>query len=79
MNTTVLNTNIKKVQNKIPDYAKYITTPEFNNFSGSIFDTKLKQVILATNSDVNAVSQRLNENKKKIKKLNTINFKLFSW
>ena len=24
---TVLNTKISKVENKIPDYAKYITTP----------------------------------------------------
>ena len=29
--------------------------PEFNKFSGSIFATKLKQVNLSANSDVNAV------------------------
>ena len=30
MTTTVLNTKIGKVENKTPDNAKYITTPEFN-------------------------------------------------
>ena len=31
-------------------------------FSGSIFDTKLKQVNLATNSDLNTVSEHANCN-----------------
>ena len=37
---TVLNTKIKEVKNKMSDHAKYITTPDFNKFSGSIFDAK---------------------------------------
>ena len=62
MKTTVLNTNIGNVENKIPDNAKYITTPKFNKYFGSIFDTKLKQASLATDSDVNAVLQLANKN-----------------
>ena len=53
--TTILNTKIGEVKNKIIDYAKYVTTPEFNKFAGPIFDTKLKQANLATNSDLNTV------------------------
>ena len=30
VNTTVLNTSISEVENKIPNHDKYITTPEFN-------------------------------------------------
>ena len=33
MTTTVLNTKISEVKNKVPDYAKYITTPEFNKLT----------------------------------------------
>ena len=38
---------------------------------------KLKLVNLATNSDLNAVSQRGNENKEKIEKLQTHDFSYF--
>ena len=56
MITTFLNKNIGEVENnKIPDHPKYITTSEFNEFSGSRFNTKLKQGNLATNSDADAV------------------------
>ena len=44
-----------------------INTPEFNTFVGSMFDTKLKQENLSTNSHVIAVSQRVNKNKENIK------------
>lgn len=49
---------IGKVENKIPDHVKYITDPGFNKFAGSIFETKLKQVHLATKTDIDVVSQR---------------------
>ena len=49
-----------------------INTPEFNTFVGSMFDTKLKQGNLSTNSHVIAVSQRVNKNKENIK-----NYKCF--
>ena len=52
MTTTVLNAKIGEVKNKIPDHAKYTTATKFNKFTGSIFDTKFKQVNLAVNSDV---------------------------
>ena len=45
MTTTVLNTKIRKVENKIPDQVKYVTTPKFNEFSGTKFDSKLKQIL----------------------------------
>ena len=77
VSTTILKTNIEEVENKILDHAKYITTPEFNKFAESIFDTKLKQANLAANSDVNAVSQRANKNKVKIEKLQTFNLSYF--
>ena len=50
MTTTVLNTKIGEVENKILDHAKYITTPEFKKPTGSIFDMNLKQVNLAIDS-----------------------------
>ena len=31
--TTVLNTNIGEIGNKIPDHAKYFTTQEFNKLT----------------------------------------------
>ena len=77
MSTTILKTSIEEVENKILDHAKHITTPEFNKFAGSIFDTKLKQANLAANSDVNAVSQCANKNKVKIEKLKTFNLSYF--
>ena len=57
MTTTVLNTKIGEVKNKIPGHSKYITNPEFNKFAATIFDTELKQANLVINTDVNAVSQ----------------------
>ena len=65
--TTAFNTKIGEV--KIPDHAKYITTPEFNKSAGSTFYIKLKHANLATNSDVNAVSQCATKNREKIEKL----------
>ena len=60
-----MNIKICKVENKIPD----ITNPKFGKFVGSMFDTKLRQVNLATYGDLNAVSQRANKNKENIEKL----------
>ena len=49
MTTTVLNTKIGEVENKILDPAKYITTPEFKKPTGSM-DMNLKQANLAIDS-----------------------------
>ena len=37
MNTTVLNTKISRVKNKISDNSKYITTQEFNKLTAKSF------------------------------------------
>ena len=34
---TGYHTKIDKIEKKIPGHGKYITTPEFNKFSGAIF------------------------------------------
>ena len=52
-------------ESRVSNYDKYITTPEFNNFSGSIFDERLKQVNLATKPDLDTVSQRAIKLRKK--------------
>ena len=43
MTTNVLNTKINKVENKIPNHDKYITTPEFNTLTAESFAARLKQ------------------------------------
>ena len=48
MTATVLNTKLNEVEKKIPDHAKYITTPEFNKFTKKKFEAKLKQANLET-------------------------------
>ena len=44
------NTKIDKIEKKIPDHDKYITTLELNKFLGAIFDERLKEAKLATNN-----------------------------
>ena len=39
--TTALNTKINKVENKILNHDKYITTPEFNKLTAENFTTRL--------------------------------------
>ena len=51
MTTTVLNTKINEVENKIPNHDKYITTPEFSNLTAENFTAKLKQANLVTKTD----------------------------
>ena len=46
MTTTVLNTKISEVENKIPNHDKYITTPEFNKLTPESFAARLKQADL---------------------------------
>ena len=72
----VLNTKIE-VENEIPDHAKYITTPECNNFAGLIFDMKLKQANLTRKSDAYAVSQHTDKNKEEIEKPQTFDLTYF--
>ena len=51
MTTTFLNTKISKVENKIPNHDKYITTPEFNKLIAESFAARLKHVNLVTKTD----------------------------
>ena len=44
----------KEVVNKTPNYDKFITVAEFNEFSGEVFDTKLKQTNLIQKVVLNA-------------------------
>ena len=46
--TTVLNTKISEVENKIPSHDKYITTPEFNKLTAENFIARIKQADLVT-------------------------------
>ena len=48
---TVLNTKIGEVENKIPDHAKYIATPEFNKLTADNFPARLKQADLVNRTD----------------------------
>ena len=51
MTTTVLNTKISDVENKIPNHDKYITTPEFNNLTAERFTARLKQADFENKTD----------------------------
>ena len=44
--TKILNTKIGKLDNKIPDYGWYITTPEFNKLTAEKFSARFKQADL---------------------------------
>ena len=46
-----MNKKISKVESKIPNHDKYITTPEFNKFTAENFTTRLKQANLVTKTD----------------------------
>ena len=43
--TAVLNTNISEVENKIPNYDKYITNPDFNKLTAENFTARLSKPI----------------------------------
>ena len=51
MTTTVLSKKISERENKIPDHAKYITTPEFNTLTAENFTARLKQADLVKKTD----------------------------
>ena len=51
MATTLLNTKINEVENKILNHDKYITTPEFNKLTAENFTASLKQTDLVIKSD----------------------------
>ena len=51
MTTTVLNTKINEIENKIPNHNKYIATPEFNKLTAETSTARLKQPNLVTKTD----------------------------
>ena len=71
MTTTVLNTKISEVENKIPNHDKYITTPEFNKLTAESFAARLKHFNLVnkTDFDNNLISLNRKISSSKIKYL----------
>ena len=69
MTTTLLNIKISEVENKIPDYCKYITNPEFNKLKENFFAVTLKQAGLVnkTNFDnkLRSFNRHITSNKTK--------------
>ena len=62
MTTTVPNTKIGEGENKVPDNAKYITTPEFNKLTAENFAARLKQANLMNKTNFN--NKPINFNRK---------------
>ena len=52
------------MEKKISNHNIYITTNDFNKFSGAVFDERLIQTKLATVIDLNNVQQRAIKNEK---------------
>ena len=80
MTTTVLNTKISEVENKIPDNSKYITTQEFDKLTAKNLATRLKQANLVNKTDfenkLTSFNRQITSNKTKHlevqKKLNSL-------
>ena len=78
--TTVLNTKISEVENKIPNHDKYFTTTELNKLTVEHFTARIKQANLVTKSDfdknLTSVNRKITSNNTKYlqvqKKLNSI-------
>ena len=80
MTTTVVNTKISEVENKIPNHDKYITTPVFNKLTAENFVARLKQANLVSKTDfgikLTSFNRQITSNKTKYlevqKKLNSL-------
>ena len=87
MTTTVLNTKISEVENKITDHTKYIITQEFNKLTAENFAERSKQANLVskTNFHDNLISfnRKITSNKTKYlevqKKLNSLPIKDYNF
>ena len=79
VSTTVLNTKISWVENKIPNHDKYITTPEYDKLAAENFTARIKQTNLLTKTDfdknLTSFNRKITSNKTKYleayKKLNS--------
>ena len=56
---------------------RHFTTSDYNKFTVEILDTKLKEKNLAKNIDPNILSELVDNNKEKIKKLKTLDLSFF--
>ena len=67
--TTILNTKISDIENKIPNHDKYITTPEFNTLTAENFTAKLKQANLVIKAYIDkklvSINKKITSNKTK--------------
>ena len=67
--TTILNTKINDIENKIPNHDKYITTPEFNTLTAENFTAKLKQANLVIKAYIDkklvSINKKITSNKTK--------------
>ena len=85
--TTVLNTKISAVENKISDNNKYISIQEFNKLASEDFATRLKQGDLVDKTDfdnkLTSFDKRITSNKRKHleiqKKLNSLITKYYNF
>ena len=78
MTSTVLNTKISAVENKIPDNSKCITTQEFIKLTAENFEARLKQGNLVNKSDfdnkLTSFNRRITLNKRNYLEVqNTLN------
>ena len=78
MTSTVLNTKIRAVENKIPDNSKCITTQEFIKLTAENFEARLKQGNLVNKSDfdnkLTSFNRRITLNKRNYLEVqNTLN------
>ena len=60
-----------------PIEGRHFTTSDYNKFTVEILDTKLKEKTLAKSIDLNILSELVNNNKEKIKKLKTLDLSFF--
>ena len=80
MTTTILNTEINELENKIPDNSKYMTAQEFKKIAAETFAARLKQAYLVNITDFDnklaSFNRRITSNKTKHleiqKKLNSL-------
>ena len=80
MTTSILNTEINELENKIPDNSKYMTAQEFKKIAAETFAARLKQADLVNMTDFDnklaSFNRRITLNKTKHleiqKKLNSL-------
>ena len=84
---SVLNTKISEVENKIPDYAKYIANQELNKSTAENFAARLTQANSVSKTDVDnkliSFNRKFTSNKRKylevLIKLNNLTTKYYNF